>query len=193
MAEVAEQEYNRFMRIMERSAVILYRLAKEELKNMEKTAAEIKERVINAQDPAKAMQQEMDKSLRGFRDTLEEMRVQGCIDFDTSRELNARMTEISKYYDLDDGCTKAATIDRFANECREMQKQFDKTHDKSLFKDIKERADDYSKVPRAVYMDESRLHPDIKALRADIKIKQDLKALELKKTRIKNGFDELTR
>ncbi len=193
--QIAKENYDRFIRVMEKAAVIFYRFAKEELREMEKKAAEIEKRVVEAADPAKAMQQEMDRATKAAHEKVEELRVNGLIDNVQARNINQSINSMTKYYDLDDGCIKAATIDKFTEKCQEMERDFLRTKDKSVFKNIDKIADDFSKVPRAIYMDETRLHPSIKKLKADISIKQAVKAMEktIQMNRIKNGFDELCR
>ena len=193
--QIAKENYDRFIRVMEKAAVLFYRFAKEELREMEKKSAEIKARVVDAADPAKAMQQEMDRATRAAKEKIEELRVNGLIDNVTARDMNRSVDGMTKYYDLDDGCVKAATIDKLTEKCQEKENEFLKTHDKSIFKDMDKVADEFSKVPRAVYMDESRLHHSIKELKADIGIKQAIKAMEkaVKLNQAKNGFEELVR
>ena len=193
--QIAKENYDRFIRVMEKAAVLLYRFGKEELREMEKKAAEIKQRVIEAQDPAKAMKQEMDRATRAAHEKIEELRVNGLIDNVQARDMRSTVNDMSKYYDLDDGCTKAATIDKLTEKCQEKEREFFKNHDKSIFKDMDKIADNYSKIPRAVYMDETRLHPSIKELKADISIKQAAKEMEktILQNRIKNGLEELVR
>lgn len=193
--QAAKENYDRFIRICEKAAIISFRLSKELLREAEQKAAEIKERVVEAADPAKAMQQEMDRATRAAKEQIEELRVNGLIDNVQARDINRTIDGMSKYYDLDDGCTKAATIDKFKDKCQEMERDFFKTRDKEPFKDLDKVADNFSKVPRAVYMDESRLHPTISQLKADIKIKEAVKAMEktISMNKIKNGLDELVR
>lgn len=193
--QAAKENYDRFMRICEKAAILSFNLTKAMLREAEKEAKEIKQRVVEAADPAKAMQQEMDKATRAAKEQIEELRVNGLIDNVQARDMTRTVNEMSKYYDLDDGCTKAATINKLTEKCQEKEKEFFKTHDKGIFKDMDKIANEYSKVPRAVYMDEGRLHPSIKELKADIGIKNAVKAMEkaVKLTQAKNGLDELVR
>ena len=146
--QAAKEKYDRFIRIYEKAAIISFRLSKELLREAEQRAAEIKERVVEAADPAKAMQQEMDRATRAAKEQIEELRVNGLIDNVQARDINRTIDGMSKYYDLDDGCTKAATIDKFKDKCQEMDRDFFKTRDKEPFKDLDKVADNFSKVPR---------------------------------------------
>lgn len=196
MSDTAAQEaYNKYMRLMETLARYGFRLTEMLVKEAIEEAKDIKARVIEAQDPAKAMQQEIDRATRAAKDQIEELRVNGFVDNVTARDMKASIDSMTKYYDLEDGCTKAATMDKFTEKCQEKQREFFKTHDKSIFKDMDKFADDFTKIPRAVYMDDSRLHRPIKELKADIAIKEAVKDMEktVFKNRIKNGLDELVR
>ncbi len=191
----AQEAYNKYMRLMETLARYGFRLTEMLVKEAIEEAKDIKARVIEAQDPAKAMQQEIDRATRAAKDQIEELRVNGFVDNVTARDMKASIDSMTKYYDLEDGCTKAATMDKFTEKCQEKQREFFKTHDKSIFKDMDKFADDFTKIPRAVYMDDSRLHRPIKELKADIAIKEAVKDMEktVFKNRIKNGLDELVR
>lgn len=193
--EVARENYERFKRWSIIAAKIAGRLALQMTKEILREAQEMKERVMEASDPAKAMQEEMDKALRGVKDQIEELRVQGAIDYNQYKTLNNQMNDMAKYYDLDDGCLKAASMNQFKEHCRDLSDKFAKTQDKGLFKDITEKADEFAKLPRAIYMDEEKIPKNIKELKADVKIKNALKEMQknLTKTRIKDGLDALVR
>ncbi len=191
----AKENYDRFCRWSLILAKLAIRVAMHEKEELCRRAAEIRERVLQASDPAKAMRETMEKVERNAKDQIEDMRIQGCIDFDQAKELKAQITEMSKYYDLDDGCVRAATIEKFQEHCMDLSDKFEKTHDKGLCKDLTNDVKEYSKLPRAIYMDEEKLPSSLRSLKADIGIKNEIKAMEkaLTQKRIKDGLDELVR
>lgn len=193
--EVAREYHEKFMRWSIIAAKFAGRLALQVTKEIIREAQDIKERVLEASDPAKAMQEEMDKAYRGIKDQIEELRVQGAIDYNQYKTLNNQMNDMAKYYDLDDGCLKAASMNQFKEYCQDLSDKFAKTQDKGLFKDITEKADEFAKIPRAIYMDEEKIPKNIKELKADVKIKNALKEMQknITKTRINDGLDALIR
>lgn len=193
--QIAKENYDRFCRWSLILAKFALKLALREREELCKKAAELRERVLQASDPAKAMRETMEKVERNAKDQIEDMRIQGCIDFDQARELKAQITEMSKYYDLDDGCVRAATIEKFQEHCMDLSDKFTKTHDKELCRDLANDAREYAKLPRAIYMDEEKLPSSLRSLKADIGIKKEIKAMEhaITQKRIKDGLDELVR
>ena len=137
--------------------------------------------------------EEMDKAYRGDKDQIEQMRIQGCIDMNQYKELNNQMREMSQYYDLDDGCLKAASMNKFIEHCQELSDKFVVKKDKSLFNDITDKAKDYKDLPHTMYMDETKIPKNLKELKADVHIKKALEKAKILEKAAKKGFEEMVR
>ncbi len=192
--QVAEQNYKvverLIMRLAEKAATKLISMGIDEVKKMLKRSLEISKAIASSPDPAKAMEERMQASLKEAKEQLGGAYAKGAISVEQYADISAKLKDLAEYNSLRDGCIRVATLDNLRDEIEKMNFRFGRG-ERDAFKNLEERVDAHIRLPHAVALEAAKENikfPEgIDEVKANVMIKR---AKEMERDIAKNAWKE---